>query len=264
MPQRFLAPERSGSALPRRKHILAYGDSLTAGYWDEGDRFWPYGATLTEGLLPDIVANVSVCGLSSLTAAELLEGVDSLRIRDGVGRRGVGLRRALQDNGSFDLVLIMAGTNDLGEPNDPHSIFEDICALHKVCHAHGVDTVALSVPPSGAVLELKRYRKRWGTLNSLLNDWVVSKRGEGVRLFVDTRAIVPFVEGSDLWEEDNLHLSKAGSTRLGAGLVPLLKPLLAGGPGSMCSQPEDAKVQNSSTERLAADALGADAMDTAA
>mmetsp|Transcript_92787 Transcript_92787/g.207784 ORF Transcript_92787/g.207784 Transcript_92787/m.207784 type:complete len:333 (-) Transcript_92787:2-1000(-) len=257
MPQRFPAPDRSGRATSGRKHILAYGDSLTAGYWDQGDRFWPYGAALVEGLLPDVVADVSVCGLSSLTAAELVESLDSARICDGADRRGVGLRKALSDNGPFDLVLIMVGTNDLGQPGYSQKIVDDICALHRVCHDQGVGTVVLSVPPSGAVEELPRYRKRWTLVNAKLSEWALSQKDKGVRLFVDTCVLVPFMEGSDLWEEDNLHLSKAGSTRLGAGLAPLLKPLLVGRSCSGCSPPDCGQV-----ERAVAEQRGRDAIET--
>lgn len=256
MPQSFPAPEPDGCTLPHRQRILAYGDSLTAGYWDNGDRFWPYGAALAEGLLPDVVADVSVCGLSSFTAGELLEDIDSTRIRDGAGRRGVGLRRALLDNGPFDLVLIMVGTNDLGQPGDPDRIIGDMCALHEACHKAGIGTVALSVPPSGAVAELPRYRKRWQRVNSLLSEWVLSKKGDGVRLFVDTNALVPFSEGSELWEEDNLHLSKAGSVRLGESLVPLLKPLLVGQTSaarSCTTSPDAEKVAHSASSQVHAE-----------
>jgi len=240
MPQRFLAPMLSGSAVARQLRFLAYGDSLTAGYCHGGKRFWPYGAALAKGLLPDVVAEVWVCGLSSLTAGELVESIDDTNICDGADRRGVGLRKALTSHGPFDLALIMAGTNDLGSRGaDPHAILTHIRALHAECHREGIQTVALSVPPSGAMAEIPRYRKRWQCLNSLLGDWARRSRDTGVRLFVDTSSLVPFVEGSELWEDDGLHLSESGSEQLGQRLVPLIKPLLLAGIASAvgCAAP---------------------------
>merc|ERR1712129_53065 len=72
MPQRF-CPRPNGRhvVLPSTRRILAFGDSLTAGYYASGWRFAPYGAALAEALLPDIQAEVWVCGLSGLTAREM-------------------------------------------------------------------------------------------------------------------------------------------------------------------------------------------------
>mmetsp|Transcript_91436 Transcript_91436/g.212654 ORF Transcript_91436/g.212654 Transcript_91436/m.212654 type:complete len:333 (+) Transcript_91436:44-1042(+) len=225
MPQHFPAPVNAGK-LPRQR-LLAYGDSLTAGYWCHGRRFSPYAATLVSCLLPDITADAWVCGLSSLSAEELVEELDAQRVYDGVNRKGMGLRRVLREHGPFDLALIMAGTNDLGDQRaHPDAIHAHTCALHDACHREGVETVALSVPPNAAVDGSERYCKRWQRVNSLLSDWVESNLGKGVLLFVDTNSLVPF-QNSELWEADNLHLSRAGSARLGEGVATLLKPVLS-------------------------------------
>ncbi|CAE8634549.1 unnamed protein product, partial [Polarella glacialis] len=217
------------SDAPRRR-ILAYGDSLTAGFCDsDGElRFSPYGKALCEALAPSIAAEIWVCGLSGMEAAEMAQALDCRSIEDCVGRIGKGLRRTLKDVGNVDLVLIMAGTNDLGDDDlrgAPIAI--TVQALHTACHCEGVPTVVLSVPANENVQKSQTYRKRWERVNALLRKWSESNgRDDGVCFFVETALLVPFSEDSDLWDEDGLHLTAAGSRHLGTSLAPLVLPLL--------------------------------------
>ena len=82
MPQCFSAPALS------EKKVLAYGDSLTAGFYMAGQRFSPYGEALSREL-GDV--DVWVCGLSGLTAVQLSEDVDARLIVVVACRRGQGL-----------------------------------------------------------------------------------------------------------------------------------------------------------------------------
>lgn len=194
--------------------------------------------SLTEHLLPEFAADVWVCGLSALTAEEMTGKLEAREIIDGTGRTGIGLKRILKQMQPFDLALIMAGTNDLGRSmcNDLADIdvsvdrmLDDLCYLHEVCHYQGVRTVAMSVPPNKGALKSKQYRLRWEMLNTKLQNWAESV--EGVALFVDTGALVPFADNDlggrgKLWESDGLHFTSAGSLQLGRGLAPLVAPLL--------------------------------------
>jgi len=232
MPERL----RSHSAVaaregtPRRK-VLLYGDSLTAGYYDDGDKFAPYGLWLAESLAADLDIEVWSCGLSGRTAEEMASGACRGRsITDVVKRKGQGLEYIFRQPGAdFDLVLLMAGTNDLAKSEDTEEMFEFIRALHRLCHAvGGARTVALAVPPNRPCLRDANYCKDWKALNSKLGAWA---RGvgaeEGVALFVETADLVPYDIGSELWEDDGLHFSPAGSERLGRSLAPLLASLLS-------------------------------------
>lgn len=223
MPQRFPAPALGVSAAARRR-VLAYGDSLTAGYYAMGRAFSAYALSMVRGLLPEIAADVWVCGLSALTAGEMLDGLDDPDIEDGAGRFGRGLRVLLAEKGPFDLALIMAGTNDLGSKRAvAEDVAQDIIDLHSVCHSTGIRTVALSVPPNEAVNESRRYRAKWQKTNTILHSWV--EKEKNALLFVNTSDLVPF-DIEKLWEDDGLHFSPEGSERLGAGLAPLVVPLL--------------------------------------
>eukprot|EP00931_Biecheleriopsis_adriatica_P035400 TRINITY_DN20380_c0_g1_i1.p1 TRINITY_DN20380_c0_g1~~TRINITY_DN20380_c0_g1_i1.p1 ORF type:complete len:498 (-),score=69.94 TRINITY_DN20380_c0_g1_i1:283-1776(-) len=226
MPERFFVTGQQAEGAPKQR-LLAFGDSLTAGFYNDGDDFSPYGSTLCQALAPAINTEVFVCGLSGWEASEMCERLDARSLNDCVGRRGQGLRRALREHGPFDLVLIMAGTNDLGSRQGAAATATAVKALHTACHCLGVRTVVLSVPPNASVTESARYKKHWTRVNALLREWSDgSGIQEGTVMFVDTAEMVPFSEDSRLWEEDGLHLSPAGSEHLGGELSKLLLPLL--------------------------------------
>lgn len=250
MPQRFAARPPSGGpggggSRRQARRILAYGDSLTAGYHAKGRRFSPYGAALAEALRAEAggeaEAEVWVCGLSGLKAVRMVERLPARKLRDGIGRVGKGLQALIAEDGPFDLALIMAGTNDLpARGSTAVAVANSVQALHLACHEQGLRTVALSVPPNEGCPSdrvtgsgSRRYEARWTSTNVLLQEWAAQgaqEDGAGVALFVDTEGLVPYVEGSDLWEQDGLHLSPLGSRKLGEGLAPLLAPLLLARP----------------------------------
>lgn len=237
-------PEPALGPVPgqRRLRLLCYGDSLTAGFHDRF-RFSPYGSVLQEMLAPDFDVEIWVCGLSSFSTGRMVRELAAQRVRDGVGRLGKGLGAILAESSSrpFDLVLLMAGTNDLSLlPSSKRAqgqvvrSCDHLKALHAVCHEHKVPTVALSVLPSAitaleTVSDLKKdYKRRWKQLNEQLEAWATGSeaREEGVVQFVDTQQLVPFSEDSGHWADDGLHLSAEGSRLLGRGLSSQLAPLL--------------------------------------
>ena len=62
-----------------KTRILAFGDSLTAGYHSSGMGFEPYGAHMEAELnqaTPGCACSVDVCGMSGWTTAEMVEAVD--------------------------------------------------------------------------------------------------------------------------------------------------------------------------------------------
>ena len=89
-----------------------------------------------------------MCGLNGLTAVQLSEDVDARLIVDVACRRGQGLGSVFEERGPFDLMLIMAETNDLAMGVAPGMVLHSIQALHAECQMGGVRTVALRVPQS--------------------------------------------------------------------------------------------------------------------
>jgi len=227
MPQRFCPrPNGSHTVLPSTQRILAFGDSLTAGHYARGWRFAPYGAALAESLLPDVQAEVWVCGLSGMTAREMAAKRNARQLEDVCRRHGKGLKRILRDNGPFDLALIMAGTNDLAsnDASQAGAVAADIQALHAACHAVGVRTVVLGIPPRDAVERDMRYCRYWKNVNKQLENWAQATKG--LATYIDTAILIPFARSNGLWESDGLHLSNAGSRQLGEKLVPAVRLLL--------------------------------------
>jgi len=224
MPLTFCAVSQTDVKVPLR--LLCYGDSLTAGFFDNGQRFEPYGRTLTKMLRTlGVPCEVLVCGLSGLTAQEMLTKANKQVLSDVAGCQGKGLHRILHDIEHFDAVLIMAGTNDLSCGNRAESIFELVRSLHSVCHACKIPTVALA-PPSAKIAPLTWQQERH-KLCHLLVEWASSC--PWVVQATDVSEIVP-IEGTErtnarlsLWDSDGLHFSPAGSQLLGAALAHKIK-----------------------------------------
>jgi hypothetical protein len=96
--------------------ILAYGDSLTAGYHAQGLEFAPW-APLLRPLLGAAV--VEHCGLSGATVRELVEAADAEVAPSNAGAPCPGLRRKMSSAAAagkpYDVVLLLGGTNDLAD-----------------------------------------------------------------------------------------------------------------------------------------------------
>lgn len=234
MPQYFKAdvPHKSEVQKERCKlpvRVLAYGDSLTAGYHPVGQRsrFKPYGKFLAEHLAPHFDAEVWVCGLSGLSARQMVEKQANPDITDTTSRRGKGLKQAMKDCGPFDLVLLMAGTNDLGGSTPPKCIVEQIKQLHKICHDAGTPTFVMSVPDNGRVSELEDedYIMAWRSVNADLRKWASSSEAVArVTKYVDVGELVPWsaqsaADGGLFCDADLIHFSPVGSETLGISLA---------------------------------------------
>jgi hypothetical protein len=140
----------------------------------------------------------------------------------GRGPSGVGLAHLLQEDG-FDLVIIMAGTNDLGQSKDPMLTNSLVTRLHKACHAFGIPTVNI-VPPTvserGAFADATRIvREARSRLAQSMNASALGS--PNVLLSFDCETIVP--KGMRcLWEPDDIHLSPAGAKELANKLASQL------------------------------------------
>lgn len=196
------------------KRILAYGDSLTAGY-SMFNSYTPYGGELGKALRAlKTPADVWVCGHPGRTADWMVAQLDT------TGGQNVppGLRQLINGFGPFDLVMIMAGTNDLGRGSGPESVFSKLVLLHSACHKLGVPTLALTVPPNRGAQSGQRH-DAWKTVNRLLSEWSRSDQAPTLlRGCVDTGKVLPYDEENGQWETDGLHYSPQGYNGLGRKL----------------------------------------------
>ena len=122
------------------KRIFCYGDSLTAGTAPPSDQLFPYGPHLEKELNYNLLEGdqavmVRWRGLPGWTASTLVDYVS-----DG----SVGLQSAVMGirDPSLSLVIILAGTNDIGALTssmggsnniDANEAIEPILSLHNAC-----------------------------------------------------------------------------------------------------------------------------------
>eukprot|EP00930_Biecheleria_cincta_P039474 TRINITY_DN27136_c0_g1_i1.p1 TRINITY_DN27136_c0_g1~~TRINITY_DN27136_c0_g1_i1.p1 ORF type:complete len:361 (-),score=39.53 TRINITY_DN27136_c0_g1_i1:63-1073(-) len=217
-------PSRSSEASVCR--ILCYGDSLTAGFFSEGQYFEPYGRTLVEQIgATGRSCEVHICGLNGLTAAEMASGMCGTLV-DVCGIHWKGLARVLQEDGPFDLAIIMAGTNDLPNVVTTGALSQNLRCLHNICHEHGVPTLALAPPPipkQSALWEMDRQllvRRLDAELTALRCTVACLDPGEIVH-----------AANASLWDADGLHFSQLGSRMLGLGLAQVAMNLACATPG---------------------------------
>eukprot|EP00427_Karlodinium_veneficum_P009973 CAMPEP_0169091194 /NCGR_PEP_ID=MMETSP1015-20121227/16233_1 /TAXON_ID=342587 /ORGANISM="Karlodinium micrum, Strain CCMP2283" /LENGTH=299 /DNA_ID=CAMNT_0009151671 /DNA_START=96 /DNA_END=995 /DNA_ORIENTATION=- len=208
-----------------QKRILCYGDSLTIGFCAGGANYTPYPTALSEALTSlGLVCDVHVCGVCGLTAAEMASEASASVIhartvcateagasvmQTDLCPPGKGLARVLEESGPFDLVILMAGTNDLLRMIGVQAIAHSVCQLHSMCHSMGVPTMMLA-PPS-------HIKKPRAALMRLLRKW--SKCVPQVTAFIDPEQFIPRRVIAN-WDADGIHFSPLGSRNLGIGLGP--------------------------------------------
>eukprot|EP00929_Paragymnodinium_shiwhaense_P084002 TRINITY_DN4489_c0_g3_i1.p2 TRINITY_DN4489_c0_g3~~TRINITY_DN4489_c0_g3_i1.p2 ORF type:complete len:380 (+),score=62.92 TRINITY_DN4489_c0_g3_i1:98-1237(+) len=211
---------RSGSGDQPLKRVLCYGDSLTAGFCSNGSLFEPYGRAMAESLgEAGVSTEVFVCGLSGGFASEFVAKKNG-SLTDVVGGQGKGLARILSEDGPFDLVIIMAGTNDLGRNDAPHEILRSVKQLHKECHQRNIPTVAVAPPPAPVRTPMQEAIRV--QLATLISQWAASET-EGHVVYQDPAAFVPATPNFGwIWEADRLHFTPAGSRSLGDKMAKLV------------------------------------------
>ena len=215
----------SGALTPKR--IFCYGDSLTAGTAPPLDGLFPYGQSLESELGNDFVVRWK--GLPGWTAQQMVEYLD-----DG----NVGLRAAVDgiDNPPITIVIILAGTNDIGfmassmaaEPANVDVAIKPITSLHKACidinkgEHNKIRTLAVGIPGSAWQQMNTPASMLAADMNSSLQQF--SSFSDGQVNYTD----FPFpYERNDLWSPDGLHLSPKGYDRLGRDLAPVVKEILS-------------------------------------
>lgn len=212
--RRFVYGSSFSAAGTKSHRILCYGDSNSVGFRGAGQTLLPYGQDLAEALrVAGFPCEVTSCGLCGFTSEELVNEIRAPYIQDKTGNSGVGLAHLLQE-GEFDLVIIMAGTNDLARVKDPRLTQAFVARLHSTCHALGIPTVNI-VPPtvSKNIRGIREARKR---LADCMNTWATAC--PHVLLSLDSETMVP-KNISQLWEPDDIHFSTAGSKQLAEKLA---------------------------------------------
>lgn len=165
---------------------------------------------------------VKAVGMSGWTTAQMVNCANKRGNRDVVDHKADGLQLLLR-NDQYDLLCLMAGTNDLGTGVPEDEIISNLASLLNVAlnSNPNLKVALLTVPATGGELNYDSVRTRRANVNEGITD--LSKR-HGDRVFlIDASAALPNpgehpnppTEESQLWDMDLLHLSPAGSAKLG-------------------------------------------------
>ena len=234
------------------KHVFCFGDSLTHGTSPPQLEEYPYGKHLRDALLsygPDasegvsapLPATVEWLGLPGWTSRSLLREVDlkgclvqmaAARRRDpqATAAAAAGETTATTNLPPFDLVIILAGTNDLGYETEPRPIVESIRGIHAIAHGLGCPTIALGIPPSGYQSVSTPARNLAGAVNRELEAWAAETAGAAAADSPTARyvphPIRDFDPSGGLWAPDGLHLSPEGYRFVAEELAPIVAEIL--------------------------------------
>lgn len=210
-----------------KKKILCFGDSLTAGYTDEG--YYPYSAYLSE--LLEERFQIDHIGLCGWTTSEMVEWKDIRETFDCFRNEWPGLQYQLDHHRPYEMVCMLASTNDIGTGVDADDIIENIDTLVEIAIERCNRVALILVPPCG----LEKPDSRLFQVRKKVNEAIVAiaaKYGDKA-VVVDTTAALPngrrgnlTPEVRALWCPDELHLSEKGSTVLAETVFNAIGPLL--------------------------------------
>ena len=197
--------------------ILCYGDSLTAGTSPPLDELYPYAPTLEKALGSSVL--VRHRGLPGVSADAMLQHADDEQN---------GLRSLLRKS-SPALVIILAGTNDLGYASGSAPIVRSVCGLHELSHELGVPSLAVGIPPSAYQAMQPEAAARAREVNDELREWC----NERIQLcsYVE-HPVGSWSEGDARWAPDGLHFSPEGYAMVGERLAGVVTERLGVHTGS--------------------------------
>lgn len=218
----MLAGKKKGTNLV--VNILAFGDSLTRGYYNKGKNHHPYTMKL-QYLLNKMDAKK--CFIVEN------EGKDGDLAFGEMPRR---MEEVLKDSKKlFDWVIILGGTNDIYNKNHAgkHTAIEltqNIATVHEIAHHHGARTVAVTIPDvecesTEMCQDMKQTREsvnvnlRAYSIEHKRNVILCDLADSLVRHKMDHKLIGQFFEGG-------LHLKPRGYEKMAKLMFDSLKQIL--------------------------------------
>ena len=194
--------------------IFCFGDSLTAGTSPPEFATYPYAPHLEAALHDRGLKNVIVRhrGFPGWTSEQLVADL----------RAPHGLVTALAAASPVSIVILLAGTNDLGLVPDARNIIHNIKLLHQACWEHEVEhTIAIGIPSSGYQSMVPEAAQKAQTVNNALaSSW------SGSHAITFAPFPFGFAPNDDRWSPDGLHFSPNGYKILGESLAPIVEQIL--------------------------------------
>ena len=223
---------KTARKLPKR--VFCFGDSLTAGTSPPTHDLYPYARYLENALTsregkPEIT--VGWKGFPGWTSSLLLTDAGFSDILNNAKRKRTSEESSQTqiDQGlpPFDLVIILAGTNDLAYSIEADPIFEDIKSIHNLALDKGcAHTLALGIPPSGWQERSEQARDMAASVNEQLESWATTTNEQPTTTYLPF-PIQTYDRTSDLWSPDGLHFSEKGYELLGNSLAPIVDEILS-------------------------------------
>jgi lysophospholipase L1-like esterase len=199
--------------------ILGFGDSLTAGFpgydpsYRMGNEKSQYGYWLIESAMREGRSNIEF---------------DNKGVPGELAKYMYGRLVTLLGKKSYEIVIILGGSNDIGWGFESHQILENLRRLWQTATESWAKVVACTVPPIGSAYP--PIQKAQEVLNQqILIESTSIKDVIGIDLFsalVDSDGLLK----PDFNSGDDLHFSVEGYKRMGEfiwakGVRPLVLPL---------------------------------------
>ena len=202
------------------KRILCYGDSLTAGFCRGGSKYYPYASYLKEKLmesLENVDVEVDHHGFCGLTTKQLLDNSCAESFRDVNRIPGPGIVSALNLK-EYDLVILMAGTNDLlhGEPISV--ISSNLKKLSQLVLSKTM-LLTIGIPDSSYFSLDKKAKETREEINQMLSN----QKEVGLK-YVDCP--LKFSSNTTDFDSDGLHFSESGSDKFASGILKSVSSIL--------------------------------------
>ena len=178
--------------------VACFGDSLTWGYCQRGRLAFPYGVYLEQ--LMQGKAIVHSFGENGAQTKQL-----KLTLRPKV----------FNGNMKYDVVVILAGTNDLGYNVEIDVIIGNLKDMGKIVRENGAVPFFMSVPAIGKDIFMEEHLEKQKELNAEIQQ-LCSDEGY---IFIDLFTFTVDKDGKmlllDFVDTDGLHFSKNGYVRMG-------------------------------------------------
>ncbi|RHZ48469.1 hypothetical protein CDV55_102130, partial [Aspergillus turcosus] len=132
--------------------------------------------------------------------------------------------KAKFDGSSYDWVIVLGGTNDLGSRYPPSKIYPALQEVWEVALDNGANVLALTIPECSAVSTILDRRR------NEVNSSILAQKAEGFHAF-DLHGKLPYHNATEEFREkiwdDGLHLTAEGyklvGDVVGEHLIALLK-----------------------------------------
>ena len=198
-----------------RIRVLAFGASLTEGFYADGTRFHPYTIRLGQ-LLRSKFDQVDIVN-AGVSGEAVLSGTMFERLKN--------LLRT-EKNSSFDWVCLLAGTNDtIRDQVAAQWVFDGYQRLINEIHQHGAKTLAMTLPETFVPRNAREDRQRQ-EFNRLIREELIKTNPEKKIVVLDVDKLLPQHdlnpdERKLIWD-DGVHLTPTGYDRLADLIYPIV------------------------------------------